>query len=162
MTKHRYNEPSKDKICSKYEKRVVKWLNRCRDAFVQRGVSCSEVGSVDLDEEERWAFLVQWQDASKLSEDVDVQFRIVWSGVYGDDPGGVTFRIDLTAVGGEIVGQVSPYNYTSQCWVVRKDGLAVEERFRLVEGVLAQDVVDYVLAWEKKRDTRQKEQTNAR
>jgi len=96
-----------------------------------------------FDDHYRWAMLVVVDgDGEKLGDhDIDITLEMCESEQHGDDPGGVTFRLDIVEVGGRILGGCSPYNYTEKCWGARNDPGAVEVRFSILEQLEFEEIV---------------------
>jgi hypothetical protein len=84
----------------------------------------------------RWTFNVHTAEQDKDKDElqgVDVTFVICESEEYDGERNGVNFAVEIVGVGGEIVGGITPYNYSDRVWVSRCDSEAIEERFQLVE-----------------------------
>jgi hypothetical protein len=64
----------------------------------------------------------------------------------GDDESiALNFAVDIDHVGGRIIGGLTPYQYTPQCWVDAANDDEVEERFEIIERAPVQDFVDLIL-----------------
>lgn len=104
-------------------------------------------------DEYRWSFNVcradQEQAAEHEPQGVDVSFVICESEQYDGEENGVNFAVEIVGVGGQIVGGITPYNYTERCWVPRDDEDAVEERFKLVEQAPASDAAYLIVEFLK-------------
>lgn len=68
----------------------------------------------------------------------DITVEIAEAREYGDDEAhdgyGVNFGLDIVEIGGRILGGLTPFNYTDECWVDARDPEAVEARWALLEG----------------------------
>jgi len=111
-------------IKNKYQKRIKAIMERI--AMLLRGRNHTVEGPDFWDcDEYRWEMLIDG--------DVDISFKIIESEQYDGEKGGVNFGIDIVEVGGRVLGGLTPYNYTPEVWVPRKDKEAVEARFCLME-----------------------------
>jgi len=102
----------------------------CRSAR-DEGLECSEPYDRS-DEMFAWSVVVYPRGGSE-QDGVDVTVQISESGVYEGEGGGLNFSMDLVSYGGEIVGGLTPYNYTSDVWVPVLDADAVEQRWDIFE-----------------------------
>ena len=128
---------SPEQIRDKYAERIVSLL----DGIVAQiredepSLQVSEIDELQSDDY-RWTFNVCTAEQAEQSDEmqgVDVWFVICESEEYDGEENGVNFAIEIVGVGGEIVGGLTPYNYTDRCWVQRDDADAVEKRFRIIE-----------------------------
>lgn len=102
----------------------------------------------------RWSFNVytaaqaEATDEGSEPQGADVTFVICESEQYDGERNGVNFAVEIVGVGGEIIGGITPFNYTDRVWVSRCDPEAIEERFQLVEqadpGSAAQLVAEFL------------------
>ena len=124
----------------KLQPRIERVLTDIGEAFKSEGWTWPE-GICDMsDEEYSWSIQVYRPDSNDEDDSVDVTFTICEERVHegGDDPQGVTFRLDVVEWGGAILGGMSPGNYTEDCWIdIDSDRLA--DRFELF-------TVDYIPA----------------
>lgn len=135
-----YNEKVKT-LTEKYEPRIRALLARYGEAFRAAGYGWDGEIWAEADEEYRWQVTLlrpgteQDEESGRPPDDaVDVTFIVCEEKEYDDADGeGVTFRLDLTEVGGRILGGQAPYNYTPKCWLPLDDEDEIEARFRLFE-----------------------------
>ena len=128
---------SPEQIKDKYASRITTLLDaivaELREA--DETLCVSEVYDMHCDDF-RWTYNVHTAEQDKHKDDlqgVDVTFVICESEQYDGEKNGVNFAVEIVGVGGEIVGGITPYNYSDRCWVPRSDPEAIEERFQLVE-----------------------------
>lgn len=132
-------------VATKYAPRILAKLTELRDALIAAGIRC-EVAPFDMsDDYYRWRFDTtpsgEVDDAS-----VDVCVEIAEAAAYGDDPVyGINFALDVVRWGGLILGGLTPFNYTDECWVDATDEEAVETRFQMIEEAPAEGLVDLIL-----------------
>jgi hypothetical protein len=90
----------------------------------------------------RWTLLVHTSgESSEVSQDdIDIAFKICESEEYDGTEGGVNFALDIVEVSGRIIGGLTPFNYSLECWVGRDDADAIEERFRILENADEADI----------------------
>lgn len=138
-----------EKICERYEDRILKILDEIRlTLHEQTTLKCGDV--VELDQQ--WSMLaVSPQDINEnefsLENGVDISLEVIDSEEHEGKENGVNFSINLSAVGGGIVGGLTPYNYTNWCWVDRSDAKAVEERFCIVEKTDLGELTYLLIDW---------------
>ena len=121
-------------IKEKYEKRIVKILSDIKEMLIKDySVSGPDFWNGD---DYRWSIYVQHED----EEAIDITFVIAESEEFDGSTGGINFSLDIVREGGEILGGLTPYNYTHECWVSRKDANAVEERFQIMENADMSDI----------------------
>ena len=143
-------------IVKVYQARIKRIMREIRQACEEAGWYCGEIAFLNCDDYS-WDFIVHTkgkpEDGAELDEstDIDVTFKLCESEQYGDDPKGINFALDVVAVGGAILGGLTPYNYTNDCWVDRRDENAVAQRFQIMEEADAEGVVTLI------RDYAQKE-----
>lgn len=115
---------------------------RCLALLKQIAALCKEAGMyatepVDMSADEyKWGMGVWASPAQGPTErEVDVAITLEEAQEYGDDevPMGMSWSLTATSYGGEIVGELRPYNFTPQCWVDGGDDEAVEARFEFLE-----------------------------
>ena len=118
---------SPTQIKNKYRRRIMAILERIANVLREAGFEVE--GPWDLSSDDYcWSLLA---DVNGMK--VDVSFKICESEQYDGEKGGVNFALDIVEEGGRIIGGLTPFNYSEQCWVSRKDKQAVEERFRILE-----------------------------
>lgn len=125
-----------EQICDKYEPRIRAILEKIRDAAASLGDEAGEVDDLTTDEDYTWTVYVrsaEQVEAKDHEAGIDFTFTICESENTDGEKNGVTFRIDVTAYGGEVLGTICPYNYTDDAWISRDDEAAIEARFLLVE-----------------------------
>lgn len=131
-----------EQIKDKYESRIVRLLNSIRELLIDDDdieLTVSEGYCCSADDEFRWTFTVQTaeqvadEEEGADMEGVDVTFKIVESEQHDGEEDGVNFCTDIVTIEGRILGGMTPYNYTEQCWVKRSDPDAVDERFQIME-----------------------------
>lgn len=119
-------------ISKKYEERIVKVLERIQSVINDNDMHTDAV--TEMSGDEYWWSLCVWPAEDKEADQmVEVALKITESIEYDGSEDGVSFAIDIVGNGGEMIGGLSPYNYTEQCWVNCEDEKAVEERFKLIE-----------------------------
>jgi hypothetical protein len=124
-------------IKERYEARILAHLEQMRTALEDSGFKVGPV-SEHSDQEYAWWFLVympreEGEREEMQDDDVDVEFSIFESLQNDGTTNGINFGLNVTAVGGAILGGFSPYNYTSDVWVPVDDDEAIEDRFLLHE-----------------------------
>lgn len=121
-----------ESIAKEYGPKIIALLTRigtiCRDA----GFNTDEPYDFS-DDTFRWS-LVVWHGERVDNNMIDFTIEISEAQQYGDEPeDGITFGLMIVEYGGRIVGQMTPYNYTPQCWVSAHDASAVAERWQIME-----------------------------
>lgn len=82
-------------------------------------------------------------DGQELREPVDVTIELAESRTYGDGQSGANWGIDVVAYGGEMIGGLTPYNYTADCWT--RNGKELARRLEMLDD--APSVVDLIDQW---------------
>jgi hypothetical protein len=126
---------SMNDVYRKYKPRILRLL-----ASIKAG--CEEAGYVMDDPFEMSDEEYKWMLSGKISADdddrepdFDITITIAESRFNdGEDEFGINFSSSLVEYGGVIIGGCTPYNYSDDVWVSRKDPEAVEGRWRLFEG----------------------------
>jgi hypothetical protein len=143
-------------IKDRYQERIVATLQRVSDALNEAGFVATS--PVDLSSDYYWWAIEVTETKEKENPDqlkldiqndserrsVDVKFEIIESEEYDGIENGVNFGLDLTAWGGEMLGGLTPYNYTDGCWVDRGNEVQVERRFKILEDAEVQGVIELV------------------
>ena len=131
-----------EQIKDKYEARIMVILNKMSNALKEAGFVCDEPSFMGGDEYD-WSFCIHVdEDPQELAEeDIDVSFRIAESETYDGSTGGVNFMLSFVEVGGRIVGECIPENYTDKVWVPRGSEKGVEKRFRCMEAIESEGAV---------------------
>lgn len=137
-----------EQIKEKYEPRIIALLTAMRTALLEYDLHVESPWLME-DEEFSWWMLVQTEAQHNAEEldGIDVRFTILESEHWDGEKNGVNFGIDITSVGGSIVGGLTPYNYTDEVWVSRDDEDAVEERFVLLETADTADAAELITNW---------------
>jgi len=129
--------------------RIRKLMEAIRKELTEAGYYCGGLWDDDGDYYS-WSFLCHTQgkpeEGAELSQDhdIDIRFIIAESEYWDGERGGVNFMLDIVAVGGRIVGGLTPHNYTPECWVPRRDNEAVKDRFQIMENTDPHDVVPLI------------------
>jgi hypothetical protein len=145
---------SPEQIKDKYAERIVEILSGITAEIRSEddAIAISEVIDMHCDDF-RWTFNAylpsDLDDADPEPQGVDVTFVICESEHYDGEQNGVNFAVEIVGVGGEIVGGLTPHNYTDRCWVSRDDAEEIEERFRLVENAAASEAAYLVVEFLK-------------
>ena len=131
----------------RYEPRVRKFLVDVGRALrKERWIWHGEV--LDLsDQSYQWAINVLKPNAADREDSVDVAFSIPEQQEHEPDSGeGISFQVDITSFGGEILGGLSPGNYGPDCWIPLEEEDRIEDRFRIFEDPdRIDEIVDLVL-----------------
>jgi hypothetical protein len=120
-------------------------MNRLKDALNEAGFVATEpvdisgdsfMWSLDVTTEAEadtaQLMLIPGEESEHRS--IDVQFEIVESEEYDGIENGVNFALNVTRWGGQMVGGLTPYNYSDGVWVDRANEAQVERRFKILEG----------------------------
>lgn len=124
-------------IKDKYEPRILAVLTRIAETLREAGYTVDD--PLDLSCDQYWWSLLVHGDGEEDS--IDISFKICESEQYDGEEGGVNFMLDIVEWGGRILGGLTPFNYTPQCWVDGSDEEAVEERFAIFEKADPADIV---------------------
>jgi hypothetical protein len=134
-----------ERVKKKYEKRIKRILNGIAKELRSAHWKVGRPYEMSDDEQYEWWMYVSRYDAEPeetRDDDIDIRFAIAESVVYDGTEDGINFTIDVTTVGGEVVGGIAPYNFTHKVWVPLDDPEAIEERFELVESLHPSGMVD--------------------
>lgn len=145
MTEQEYAEHV-DRRHEELRERMQDVLRELSTAFAEEGYIASPVYD-RTDEEYGYAFIVS---GGNLVEEVDVSLTLAESFSYGDLDG-VSFALDVVAFGGEIIGGLTPYNYTPDCWVPVDDAEAVSDRLAIIEQADTFKAVQLVRDWAEQK-----------
>ena len=139
-----------DELSKTYAPKMKKMLRQICDVAREEGFDCGEV--IDMsDETYRFAVLIKPKGADQ-EDGVDVTVDMAESQSYGDTEGGLNFSLDVVGYGGEIIGGLTPFNFSPQVWVSMDDPKAVAERWQLFDqGVDPYDVIYLVKEFYEKR-----------
>lgn len=122
---------------------LMRWQQAARDAGYESD------GPHDLSDDcYRWYIVIE---GNGLPEPVDVSIEIAESLEYEGGTEGVNFSIDIVAVGGEIIGGLTPHNYTPQVWVPITDREAVLARFAILEQAVESAGIELIDEWKERR-----------
>lgn len=116
-----------------YDARIMTFLKRVQSAARALGYTFAQGPYEASYDEYRWE-LVGRRPGGGPEDLVDFSLTIAEAAAYGDEPAdGINFAFDMVGYGGQLLGGITPYNYTPQVWVRVGDTAAVEARFRLIE-----------------------------
>lgn len=124
-------------IKEKYKPRILALLRRIAETLREAGRTVDD--PIDLSCDEYWWSLLVHGDSDQ--ECIDISFHICESEQYDGEEGGVNFMLDIVEMGGRVLGGLTPFNYSPQCWVDRNDEDAVEERFAIFEEADVAEIV---------------------
>lgn len=118
-----------DALAKRYAPEAFKLLDNARE--ILQGAGFYVGPPFDLtDDHYSWSMIVAREDGH---DSVDITVQMAEAAEYGDDPPyGVNFGLDIVEYGGRILGGLSPFNYTPECWVDGKDDAAVAERWQVL------------------------------
>jgi hypothetical protein len=117
-------------VYRRYRPCILALLEEVRSAFGAAGYRMNEPFEMS-DEEYRWLLD---GGGEPRNPDVSVEITILESKVRdGEDPFGINFSLDIAGKDGRTLGSHTPYNYSPEVWVSRKDPSAIEARWRLFE-----------------------------
>ena len=155
-TRIEFSQKRTEEIGELYKPKIMAILTEIHKEALSRGFTCDEPFEM-TDEVYRFCMLLKPPGMPGDAEDgVDVTIQIPESYVYGDaapeckdaedNRNGLNFALDLCEYGGTIVGGVTPYNYSPQCWVDISDLDAVKDRWDIFTGAFdATLVVETIL-----------------
>ncbi len=118
-------------IKNRYFGRMKKVLQNVRAKMVAADVKCGEVCDESMDSYKCSLACFPSGNPKKPSNNIDfnIDFEIMESEPYDGTKGGVAFGTSIVYWGGSVMGNCTPYNFTSSLWVPRKDRDAIEARF---------------------------------
>ena len=131
-----------DAVKDEYDSKIRDLLQRLRKLCLDAGLHVpDDPFSMHNDVSYQWSLMV-WRKPGRLNLDmVDISVEIVEAKEYGDDPeDGINFSLMITEWGGRILGQLSPYNYTPECWVPATDPEQVAARWNILETANLNDI----------------------
>jgi hypothetical protein len=121
---------SMSEVYRRYRPRILALLNEVRAAFVAAGYRLDDPFEMS-DEEYQW---VLDGGPEPGNPDVSIGITIIESTVRdGEDDLGINFSLDISGKDGRTLGSYTPYNYSREVWVSRKDPSSIEARWRLFE-----------------------------
>ena len=112
-----------EEIKIRYEQRALGVLQKLAAGLREAGLVVDE--PVDLSSDDyRWSFTVHLdRDVQEFAEhDVTIDFQIDESEQYDEEENGVNFSLSAVQIGGRIICQATPFNYT-RAW-----GKAIREK----------------------------------
>lgn len=118
------------RINRKYAKRIKNILENIKQTLQNEGWKVE--GPIDMACDEYCYSLFITRDAFP-DEPTDISIKICESEEADGSEDGINFSLNIVAYGGEILGGLTPFNYTNDCWISRHDAIAIEERFRIIE-----------------------------
>lgn len=118
-------------IEKKYKARAKRILASIAEALRQEGLHPSSVIS-DWKDDDLRLDLVEGP-AEDHDDQIDIAFEFCASENWDGSEGGYNFGIQATHASGRMLGGLTPFNYSGDCWVSRKDPAAIEERFQILE-----------------------------
>jgi hypothetical protein len=143
-------------LMPRYRPRIEALLRKVGEACVGSGLQVERVedGIVKVwdmcGDDFKWAIGV-WRpdgDMSDFDQVIDVSVEIAEELSYGDESHegyGVNFSLDVVECGGRILGGLTPYNYTDECWVDARDDDKVAERWAILEAADVSEVSSLIL-----------------
>lgn len=136
-----YTQYDHDYYGEKYGPKIQKLLEIICSEAKERGYECTS--PIDMsDDTYRWAVAVS-PPGAETEDSVDVSVEIATSEAYDGTPGGLNFSMNVVSYEGEMLGGLTPYNYTDEVWVSMSDPDAVEERWRLFDNGANENEVLY-------------------
>lgn len=144
VTLLRYSEHM-EAVQAEYGPKAMALLERIKALFVEQGYEVN--GPFDMCADDfRWSMLVT-APGMRQEKGMDLTVEIVEERSYDDAEGwGLNFGLDIVRYGGRLVGGLTPFNFTPECWVDSRDSEAVAVRWAYVGDCDAQEAVDLVLA----------------
>jgi hypothetical protein len=127
-------------IAERYDERVLAILEGMRRTLLMGGYDSVEPYQM-WDDTYRWAFATKNEHDVVAEGSFDFTFELVEQRANEGEGAGINWSLDITKYGGELVGGLSPFNYTDEVWVDSSDAEAVEARFILIESAEAHDLV---------------------
>lgn len=145
-----YDELADELAEKTYNAKMKHMLQEICEAAHRHGLSCSGVADWS-DETHKWATTI-YPKGRTMDQGVDVSVELAQSDKYGGEEGGANFSLDVVAYGGEIVGGLTPFNYTEDVWVPIEDPKAVKARWQIFDnGVHPDSVIDVIRDYLKSR-----------
>jgi hypothetical protein len=134
-----------DAVKADYEGAILTVLTDCAETLTKAGFYADEPYDMCGDEY-RWTFSV-WRtpERGEIEDSIDVSLEIAEAATYGDEPeSGINFGLDVVEWGGRILGGMTPFNYTDECWVDAFDEEAVAERWSYFEAIRPEELVQLI------------------
>jgi uncharacterized membrane protein (UPF0127 family) len=135
-----------EQIENQYKPKMMQVLENIRTTLTEAGYNTTEIDDF-TDENLRLDFMVYMEDTEPIEPDennIDISFQVAPSIYFDGSLEGISFILDVTSVGGRIIGGLSPYNYTSEVWVDINDENAIEERFNIFTQADPSDIVSLI------------------
>lgn len=129
-------EDAIDLVWLRYGSKMRDLLKQIAEACEESGVYCGEPFDMSGDDYQ-WSMMA-WRTrsdrAAKLHErGIDITVQIAESREYdGEKPTGINFGLDIVEWGGRMLGGLTPFNYTEDCWVDARDREAVSDRWKIL------------------------------
>ncbi len=134
-----------EQIKDAHEGAILRILEGMRKALVEAGFDACEPYEMSDSTYQWWmSVYLAGSDSEQHEDDIDIIFEISESLAYQGTLEGVNFSISVTTVGGEIIGGLTPYNYTEEVWVDVKDADGIRERFRIFEEADPASIVELI------------------
>lgn len=136
-------------INRKYGGKIRKYLRGVSKELKKRGYYVD--GPCDRsDEEFCYNLLISREslEGRNIPEDaVDIDFYICESECRDCEKGGMAFSVVVNSVGGELIGGLTPFNYSGNLWVDRNDAEAIEKRWQVIMDADVEDLIKLVEDW---------------
>lgn len=128
---------------TEYGPRLAKLLENTRTCLTKHGWTAGQViETADDDLEYRFTASREPDDIEECA--VDFYAQMCLSEDYEGVRGGVTFRVDVTRVGGTCITNASPENYGPKVWVPRDDKEAVSKRLQILEKLKPESILPLI------------------
>jgi hypothetical protein len=82
-------------------------------------------------------------DDNKVDISIDIAEQVSYDGLSDYIPG-INFGLDIVEYGGRILGGLTPYNYTEDCWVSISDDAAIADRWMILENADHSEIPDLI------------------
>lgn len=123
------------RLAEKYRGRIEALMRRWDSHLDGVGVF-KRCGGLDLS----WEIYVDVDDVQHF-----VDFEIVASADLDGTLEGINFRSRVMKDGGQVLGELFPYNFTDRCWADVDDAAELEDRLRMFEEVDPEDIGKMIL-----------------
>jgi hypothetical protein len=118
------------KLEAEYKPKVIALAREVRKAMRDEKWRCSAISNwTDEDLDVSFVYYPRGTSPQKPDGSVDISFRLMDAETWDGTENGTSFSVDICGHGGEMIGGLHPYNYTSKCWVDPTDADAVRERW---------------------------------
>jgi hypothetical protein len=135
-------------VKNRYAKRIEALLTHIADTLKAVGYRCDDEPTFFYCDNYSWNLIVYVESAPGediADGDVDITLKICESLDYEGTTEGITFALDVVTVGGRIIGECRPGNYTDECWLPLSDKARIEERFAIFEEADAESMVELLV-----------------